>query len=95
MKKNILSLLLMGTLSMQAADYYVAEWDCQGLPPGPLLDLYSERVTVLPPLIVGLMFPSPPNISVPSLTVTPELMVGFEEAETTNLLPPLEGVLKA
>jgi hypothetical protein len=32
---------------------------------------------------------------VPPLTVTPDFRVGVEEAETTSVVPPLEGVLKA
>ena len=45
--------------------------------------------------MVGLTLPIPLKILVPPLTVTFDFIVGLDDAETTRVLPPLAGVLKA
>ena len=73
----------------------------QPLPPGPppmppiFPPLYCERDTDEPPLTVATVVPMPSKMEVPPETVTPDFNVGVDEVETTNQLPPLDGVLKA
>ena len=49
----------------------------------------------MPPLTEAPVKATPSKILVPPLTVTPLKSVGVEEAETTIVLPPLDGVWKA
>ena len=64
---------------------------------GRLLPLpeYVERFTEEPPLTVPSMLPAPLNSSVPPLTETPDFSVVVPLVDTTNVEPPLPGVLKA
>ena len=62
------------------------------MPPEPL---YCDNETEEPPLTVAPVYPMPPKMEVPPDTLTPDLRVGVEEADTTIVVPPLEGVLKA
>ena len=62
------------------------------MPPPPE---YALRLTADPPLTLQSRTPIPFQISVPPLAETPLWSVGWEAADTTRPLPPLDGVLNA
>ena len=52
-------------------------------------------MTAEPPLTVAPVYATSSKIEVPAETATPDVRVGVEAAETTNELPPEDGVLNA